>query len=375
MTDHRSAVVVIGGGQAGLATGYYLRRSGFTPGAGYVILDSRPEPGGAWQDGWQSLRLFSPSDHSSLPGWQMPTWTPGFPPAEHVRDYLTRYEARYDLPVEHGVRVTAVRYQPDPADGFWVDTTAGRWQARAVVSATGTWDRPFWPVYPGMRSFLGRQLHAADYRRAEDFAGRHVIVVGGGNSAAQILAEVSTVTTTTWVTPRPPRFLPDDVDGRVLFDVATARSAALAGGGTDTGGVAALGDIVMVPPVKDARRRGVLTARPLFDRLTATGVTWADGAEQAADAIIWCTGFRPALNHLAPLRLTRDGRHPATLGTQSVDDPRVHLIGYGDWTGPASATLIGVGRTARAAVTGLSEIAHINAGDGRPNSGSGRTKR
>lgn len=282
MNNHSTAVAVIGGGQAGLATGYYLRRAGFAAGVGYVILDARPHPGGAWQDGWQSLRLFSPSDHSSLPGWQMPTWTTGFPPAEHVRDYLTRYEARYDLPVEHGVRVTAVRYQQDPEDGFWVETTAGRWQARAVVSATGTWDRPFWPVYPGMRFFRGRQLHTADYRQAADFTGQHVIVVGGGNSAAQILAEVSTVTTTTWVTPRPPRYLPDDVDGRVLFDVATARRAALAQGGTDPGGVAALGDIVMVPPVKDARRRGVLIAQPPFARLTTTGVSWADGTCELA---------------------------------------------------------------------------------------------
>ena len=358
MTDHSSAVAVIGGGQAGLATGYYLRRAGFAAGSDYVIFDARPQPGGAWQDGWQSLRLFSPSDHSSLPGWQMPTWTEGFPPADHVRDYLTRYEKRYDLPVKHGIRVTAVRYQAEPDDGFWVETTAGRWQARAVVSATGTWDRPFWPVYPGMRSFRGRQLHTADYRGPTDFTGQHVIVVGGGNSAAQILAEVSTVTTTTWVTQRPPRYLPDDVDGRVLFDVATARSAALAQGGSDTGGVAALGDIVMVPPVKDARRRGVLIAQPPFARLTTTGVSWADGSAQAADAIIWCTGFRPSLSHLAPLRLTRNGQHPATHGTQAVGDPRVHLIGYGDWTGPASATFIGVGRTARAAAADLTPLTH-----------------
>jgi putative flavoprotein involved in K+ transport len=350
-------VAVIGGGQAGLAAGYYLRRHGYQPHTGYVILDANSEPGGAWQHGWESLRLFSPSEYSSLPGWQMPPWTPGFPPAGHVRDYLTRYEQRYQLPVVHGVKVTTVRRDRHRVNGFRVETNAGTWVADAVISATGTWNRPFWPVYPGMRDFRGRQLHTADYRSPAEFAGQRVVVVGGGNSGAQILAEVSTVATTTWVTQRPPRYLSDDVDGRVLFQVATARSAALAEGGADTGGVAALGDIVMVPPVRDARARGALVAHPLFHRLTRRGVAWPDGREQQADTIIWCTGFRPAVNHLAPLRLTRNGRHIATTGTAAVDDPMIHLIGYGDWTGPASATLIGVGRTARDAVNQLTHAA------------------
>jgi len=185
------------------------------------------------------------------------------------------------------------------------------------------------------------------------------IVVGNGDhvaTIAQLLAEVSTVAAnTTWVTPRPPRFLPDDVDGRVLFDVASARSAALAAGRGDQGGVAALGDIVMIPTVKDARDRGVLTARPLFRSLTVGGVAWADGTEESADAIIWCTGFRPALNHLTPLHLPRTSGHLDMQGTRAAGEPRLHLLGYGDWTGQASATLIGVGRTARAAVHDLTE--------------------
>jgi putative flavoprotein involved in K+ transport len=343
-------VVVIGGGQAGLAVAYYLRRAGFAPSTGYTVLDADPEPGGAWRHVWDSLRLFSPSEYSSLPGWQMPPWTPGFPPARHVREYLSGYERRYDLPVVHGVRVLAVHRD---GDGFALQTSAGTWRADAVISATGTWTRPFWPVYPGIGDFTGRHLHAADYRSAADFSGQRVVVVGGGNSGAQILAEVSTVADTTWVTARPPRFLSDEVDGRVLFQVATARRRAIEAGDTDAGGVAALGDIVMVPPVRDARERGVLVAHAPFTRINRRGVAWAEGREAAADAIIWCTGFRPALNHLAPLGLSRTGGHIATNGTASVDDPRIHLVGYGDWTGPASATLIGVGRTAREAVRQL----------------------
>ncbi|WP_083706934.1 ArsO family NAD(P)H-dependent flavin-containing monooxygenase [Intrasporangium flavum] len=345
-------VVVIGGGQAGLATAFHLRRAGLVPGSDFVVLDAGEHPGGAWQHLWPSLHLFSPAEFSSLPGWLMPPSGEPYPPARHVVDYLAAYEQRYGLHVRHGVAVRAVsRVDEDPAGWLEVAAAGGpAWRARAVVSATGTWGRPFLPHYPGQDAFAGRQLHSAHYAGPEPFAGARVVVVGGGNTAAQLLAELSQVAATRWVTLRPPRFLPDDVDGRVLFDVATARRRALDAGRADPGGVAGLGDVVMVPSVRAARDRGVLVAEPMFERLTPTGVRWADGTTAAADAVVWCTGFRPDLRHLAPLRLTRDGTHPATSGTRATSEPRLHLVGYGDWTGPASATLIGVGRTARDAV-------------------------
>lgn len=349
-------VVVIGAGQAGLSAGYYLRRAGLIAEVDYVILDANNSPGGAWQHGWDSLRLFSPSEYSSLPGRPMPPWREGFPPAKHVGDYLTDYEQRYDLPVHRPVTVSAVRRAKDAPRRYRVDTSAGAVHADAVISATGTWTRPFWPTYPGQRDFRGRQLHTVDYRSPTQFTGQHVVIVGGGNSAAQLLDEISNVATTTWVTPRPPRFLADHVDGRVLFNVATARATALARGEQDPGGVGGLGDIVMVPSVLEARERGVLQAQPLFQRLTRDAVVWADGRRQRADAVVWCTGFRPALAHLAPLSLTRSDGHPRTDGTKAVGASGVHLLGYGDWTGPASATLIGVGRTARDLVNRLTSV-------------------
>ncbi len=237
-----------------------------------------------------------------------------------------------------------------------MESDEGTYAARAVVSATGTWGRPFVPRYPGMETFPGVQLHSAGYVGPERFAGLRVVIVGGGNTAAQLLAEVSTVAETTWVTLRPPVFLPDDVDGRVLFAVATARRKALDAGRTDTGGVSGLGDIVVVPSVKEARGRGVLHAREMFQRLTPDGVAWPDGTRQSADAVVWCTGFRPDLGHLTPLGLrAADGRIP-TAGTRALAEPRLHLVGYGDWTGPGSATLIGVGRTAREAVDDITVL-------------------
>ncbi|MER5604004.1 pyridine nucleotide-disulfide oxidoreductase, partial [Streptomyces sp. NPDC002265] len=218
--------------------------------------------------------------------------------------------------------------------------------------------RPFLPAVPGRADFRGRQLHTAQYRSPKDFAGQKVIVVGGGNSGAQIAADLAHVTELTWATLREPRYLADDIDGRALFDHATARRRALDEGRADTGGVASLGDIVAVESVREARDCGLLKASPMFTRLTAGGIGWADGTRAEADVIIWCTGFRPALAHLAPLRLRSRRGHIATDGTRAVDEPRLHLLGYGDWTGPASATLIGVGRPAREVARAIAALLH-----------------
>nr|WP_287451877.1 ArsO family NAD(P)H-dependent flavin-containing monooxygenase [Rhodococcus sp. (in: high G+C Gram-positive bacteria)] len=345
-------VAVVGGGQAALAAGYYLRRAKID----FVILDDQPGPGGSWQRYWPSLHLFSPAEYSRLPGWPMPPWPAGFPPASHVVDYLTAYENKYDLPVHRPIRVDSVHRCDGgggAGGGYRLDTDRGSLDAAAIVNTTGTWTRPFWPTYPGMREFGGVQLHASTYRSPSEFAGRRVAVVGGGNSAAQILAEISTVTDTVWFTAREPRFLPDDVDGRVLFDVASDRARALAGGGTDSGGVAGLGDIVMVPPVKAARDRGVLDSRRMFTALVPGGVLDGDNVVKI-DVIVWCTGFRSALRHLQPLHLPSTVDTPIALdGNHVRGEPTVVFLGYGDWTGPASATLIGVGRTARSAISNL----------------------
>jgi putative flavoprotein involved in K+ transport len=207
-----------------------------------------------------------------------------------------------------------------------------------------------------MSTFHGRQLHAQHYRRAGDFEKARVLVVGGGNSAAQITADLAGrhEGTVTWVALRPPRFLPDDVDGRALFDIATR---AVRSPDPSRQGVASLGDIVAVPTVRDARDRGLLDAQPMFDRLTRTGVAWDEPPRHvAADVVIWCTGFRPDLSHLARLKLTRHDGHPVTdpdLPARSADHRGLFFVGYGDWCGPASATLIGVGAAARATVSAL----------------------
>ncbi|MFT0861975.1 ArsO family NAD(P)H-dependent flavin-containing monooxygenase [Ancylobacter sp. G4_0304] len=335
MSSTHHDVIVIGGGQAGLAIAYYLRRAGLS----FVILDAGEGPGGAWVHTWSSLHLFSPAAFSSLPGWPMPVGDTGaFPTRDEVIAYLTRYEQRYGFAIERPCIVEAV--EPAPA-GLQVRLTSGRRvTGRTVVSATGTWSAPLIPAYPEQGLFRGTQLHSAFYRNSEPFRGQRVLVIGGGNSGAQIFAELSLVAIATWVTIQDPTFLPDDVDGRVLFERASARVRGEIG-------AAGFGDIVMVPPVKEARDRGILqTVRP-FERFTPDGVIWPDGATAPVDAVIWCTGFRPATAHLQPLGCVGPEGRVDVVDQRAVTQPRLWLAGYGDWTGAASATLIGAGRTAR----------------------------
>lgn len=337
-------VVVIGAGQAGLATAYFLRRTGLS----FVLLDNQPAPGGAWQHGWKSLRLFSPANWSSLPGWPLPSSQSGlYPSRDDVLDYFGRYESRYQFPIERPVVVQRVTSN---GENMLTHTDKGVWQSRAVVSATGNWSNPYIPDYPGASTFKGSQQHSAYYVDATPYLNQRVAVVGGGNSGAQILSEVSRVAQTFWITPEPPIFLPEDVDGRVLFERATQRWLAQKEGRTVDIPVGGLGDIVMVPPVREARERGVLVADRPFSRFTEAGIEWDDGRHQAIDAVIWCTGFRPALQHLAPLGVVEPDGKVRVNESRSVKEPRLWLVGYGDWSGPASATLAGVMRAARGAV-------------------------
>ncbi|MEV7908628.1 FAD-dependent oxidoreductase, partial [Streptomyces anulatus] len=193
-------VVVIGAGQAGLSSAYFLSRAGLD----FVVLDRSPGPGGAWQFRWPSLTLGATHRVHDLPGLPMGGVDMGRPSSEVVSEYFAAYERAFDLPVRRPVEVRSV--SEGERGRLLVRTSAGDWSARALINATGTWDRPFWPRYPGQETFLGGQLHTADYVSADEFAGRHVVVVGAGASAVQLLMEIARVTTTTWVTRRPPVF-------------------------------------------------------------------------------------------------------------------------------------------------------------------------
>ena len=342
-------VVVIGAGQAGLSAAYFLSQRGFRPHTDFVVLDGNDGPGGAWRHRWPSLTLGGAHGIHPLPGLGLePAPTDSTRPSSAVvAEYFSSYEDTFDLPIIRPAAVHAVR---EAGDGrLLVDSDKATWRTRTLVNATGTWTRPFWPRYPGMADFTGRQLHTADYRSAEDFAGQHVVVVGGGHSAVQHLLEITRVTSTTWVTRRPPAWRSGPFDQQAGRD-AVQRVADRVAVGKRPESVVSVTGLAMTPTVEAALASGVLERLPMFDRLTPHGVAWDDGRQVRADVILWATGFRHALDHLAPLRL-RNARGGITMdGTMVADDPRIHLLGYGP-----SASTIGATRAARTAVRDLRE--------------------
>jgi cation diffusion facilitator CzcD-associated flavoprotein CzcO len=350
-------VVVIGAGQSGLSAAYFLRRFGMEPGRGFVVIDQYDRPGGAWQHRWPTLTFTTVNGVYQLPGLPMPEPEPSTPVADVIPAYFADYEREYDLRVERPVAVRAVRSLPD--ERLRVETDRGAWIARALVNATGTWERPFWPRYPGQEAFRGRQLHTADYRGPWEFAGRRVIVVGGGISAIQHLIEIDPATAPTanpgftgadatyWVTRRPPEWREDEFDHEFGREVVAMVDERVRLGLRPRSVISATG-IPLTAEVRAAREAGVLDRLPMFERITPDGAVWSDGRSVDADVILWATGFRAALDHLAPLGLRGPRGGIVMDGTRVAADPRVHLVGYGP-----SASTIGANRAGRTAAREL----------------------
>ncbi|MFE3325912.1 NAD(P)-binding domain-containing protein [Streptomyces sp. NPDC059176] len=344
-------VVVIGAGQAGLSGAYHLRRAGLRPGADFVVLDHAPRPGGAWQFRWPSLTYGKVHGMHALPGMELTGTDGARPSSEVIGGYFASYEETFALQVHRPVHVRAVRGGAD--ERLRVESSEGGYAARALINATGTWDRPFWPRYPGQGTFGGRQLHTADYPGPEEFAGQRVVVVGGGASGTQHLMEIAAVAAeTTWVTRRPPVFR-DGPFGEAQGREAVALVEERVRRGLPPLSVVSVTGLPLDDAVRRARSEGVLDRRPMFDRITPTGVAWDDGTTVGADVILWATGFRAAIDHLAPLRLRERGGGIAVDGTRAVRDERVHLVGYGP-----SASTVGANRAGRAAVREIVRLLH-----------------
>jgi thioredoxin reductase len=348
-------IVVIGAGQAGLSSAYHLRKHGLAPGRGFLVLDRSPRPGGAWQHRWPSLTLSTVNRIHDLPGMKFTvvgTDSATVEAATAVPQYFAAYEKAFELPVYRPVEVKVVC---DRGERLRIETNAGLFSARGIINATGTWESPYIPEYPGRDLFRGRQLHTQDFRTAAEFAGKHVVIVGGGISAIQLLDEISRITTTTWVTRREPVFREGTFDaeaGRAAVAIVEDRVRR----GLPPTSVVSVTGLWNTPLVRAIRDRGVLVRRPMFSEITADGVRWPDGTELNADVILWCTGFRSSLDHLAPLMLREEGggiTMTGRLATQVARDPRVHLVGYGP-----SASTIGANRAGAAAANEL--IAYLN---------------
>src|SRR5690606_15857910 len=264
-----------------------------------------------------------------------------------VPQYFAEYEKEFELPVYRPVKVAVVC---DRDGRFNVETDRFDLSVRGIINATGTWESPYIPEYPGAELFEGRTLHTRDYRTANEFGGRHVVIVGAGISAIQLLDEISRVTSTTWVSRRPPEFRRGPFDanaGRAAVAIVEDRVRH----GLPPQSVVSVTGLPLTPAIEAMQQRGVLNRKPMFSDITADGVRWPDGTVQKADVILWCTGFRSSLDHLGPLMLREaNGGIVMTgrLATQVAKDPRVHLVGYGP-----SASTIGANRAGAAAASEL----------------------
>ena len=360
--DRAATVLVVGGGQAGLSAGYHLQRRGFVsaleqPQADrtYVVLDAEPAPGGAWRHRWESLTMTTVNGIFDLPGFPAPPVDPDEPSRTAVPRYFAAFEAHVGLAVERPVRVLAVhRDDDDPEGDLVVQTSAGTWAARALVNATGTWDNPVRPTYPGQETFAGVQVHTRDYVSAARFAGMRVAVVGGGISAVQLLEEISRVAKTYWYTRREPVFRDDGFAPETAGRETIAKVTADVEAGRPTGSVVSYTGLIRTPYARAAERRGALERRPMFTAIEPYGVREADGSLTTVDAILWATGFKAAIDHLAPLNLRTPLGGIRLTGTQVAGEPRVHLIGFG----PSQST-VGANRAGRAAVDAITR--HLTA--------------
>lgn len=340
MTIDTRPVVVVGGGQSGLAAARALAQAGVHP----LVLEASPRTAGSWPDYYHSLTLFSPAQYSSMPGMPFPGQPDHYPRRDEVARYLERYAASLDVEFRTGVRVTAV--EPAEGRGYLVRTgeTDGI-EAAAVVAASGSFGNPFLPVLPGQDTFGGTVRHVASYRTPEAYAGQRIVVVGGGNSAVQIAHELTQVAQVTLASRRPVRCIPQLRDGRDLhywLDVT----------GFDRLPPAWLAQFVTQTLVLDTGgyAEALVNERlpwwPMFTGFTPDGVYWADGSREPVDVLLLATGYRPDLGYLRPLGALYADGSPQHHGGVSTSHPGLAYVGLEFQRSFASNTLRGVWRDA-----------------------------
>ncbi|MBN6058415.1 NAD(P)/FAD-dependent oxidoreductase [Nonomuraea sp. RK-328] len=334
-----ASVIVIGGGQAGLAAAYALREHGFRP----VILESGQEPVGSWPRYYDSLTLFTPARINALPGLPFPGDPNGFPARDEVVDYLRTYAARLDCQILTGKRVTSVSMT---ASGFVVETQDGSHHtAPFVVAATGAYDNPHRPDLPGLIGYTGTVLHSADYRKPAPYAGQRVVVVGAANSAVQIAVELARHARVTLASRNPVFFYnKKPTPGGSYFwtmvgglgRVPTGRVFPQRVVHNGTSGVIECGGYAA------AIASGNPDRRELFVRAEGTRLHWPDHPPEHVDTVILATGYRWAMGYLRPIgALDADGvpRHRAGLSTTHPGLGFVGLLGqYSLFSGSLAGT-------------------------------------
>ncbi|WP_433789635.1 flavin-containing monooxygenase [Actinoplanes sp. CA-252034] len=331
-------LVVIGGGQSGLAAARAAARRGLRA----LVLDASPGPGGSWPAYYDSLTLFSPARFSGLPGMPFPGDPDRYPVRDEVVDYLTAYAGALDADLRFGTRAELVITEDD--GGFTVLAGGEAVRTPSVIAASGGFGTPLRPALPGLDSFTGRVLHAAEYRSPGGLAGARVVVVGGGNSAVQIATELAQVATVSITTRGPLRFQRQRILGRD-FHWWLTRS------GLDTSRWGPRLAPGTVPVIDDGRYRAAVSVgrpdhRPLPQRFDDNRVVWSDGTSEPVDVVLLATGYRPDLPYLAGTGAVDEHGVPRHDGGVSTALPGLGFVGLERQRSFASATLRGVGRDA-----------------------------
>jgi len=341
-------VIVIGGGQAGLAAGYHLQQARLS----FLILEANDEPVGSWPQYPDSLTLNSPARFSSLPGLRFPGHPDRYPARDEVVEYLHRYAAHFTLPVMTRTRVAKV----ERIGSLYRVLTHGQgvYFAQTVVAATGFFGHPHVPDLPGQAHYQGQLLHVAKYQRPDDFRGQRIVIVGGGNAAVRIGVELATVAQVTLATRSPIRYLPQRLLGKDIHFWLR-----LSGLDRTQWTQDASTPVYANETYRMAIAAGRPDRKPMFQRFTTNGVTWSDGSQEAIDTVMLATGYRPDLDYLAALGVVDNGGHVLQQRGLSTTLPGLGYVGLLRQRTAASTTLRGVGPDAKHVIDHLQNYCRV----------------
>jgi putative flavoprotein involved in K+ transport len=349
----RVATLVIGAGQAGLAVGYELARRQRP----FLIVDAADRIGAAWRERWSSLRLFTPARYDALPGMPFPGPADAFPSKDQMADYLEAYARHFRLPVRTGVRVERLA-----RDGgrFVAETSTGRIEADAVVVAMSDHQAPRLPPFAPQLDPAVQQLHAHAYRDPTQLREGPVLVVGAGNSGAEIAIEVAS-SHPTWLAGRGTGHLPFAIDGnlgqRVLAPLLLRGVFhRLLTGGTPLGRairprfLSRGGPLIRLKP-RDVAAAGVERVPRVVDVVDGRP-RLEDGRVLAPSNVIWCTGFHGGLDWIDLPVWDATGRPRHRRGV-ALDVPGLAFVGHTFLHAASSAMIHGVARDAQHVVAML----------------------
>jgi putative flavoprotein involved in K+ transport len=322
---------VVGAGQAGLAVGWHLARTGLR----FLLLDTAPELGHSWRSRWDALTLFTPSEYDGLPGLAFPAPSGAYPTKDEVADYLTQYATTFDLPV---LLNTTVLRLTRADDGFVAETSQGKLRARQVVVATGAFQRPVIPDLTEQFDSAVTQLHSSEYRNPAALPDGKVLVVGAGNSGLQIAAELSATREVAVASGSRTLRLPQRILGRDLFWWLTRTG--LMGQPVDSPvgrRIRSRGELVIGTRHSDLTRSGV-RFHPRLRGASGRSARFADGTSSEVDTVLWATGFRPDYAWIDVPGVTdgRDIRHRRGV----TEEPGLYFVGL-PWQHTRGSALLG----------------------------------